>query len=188
MKFILFFKTFKIFIIAFWVIIVGLSMYFAPKFISSTTNTFSPPDGSLAYFANDAFAKYFPNLKVETDLVVFVASRNNQSVLGPDLKQFTFALNDSAYRYITPPIIVEYEGYYTILAKNLPIQVAQAFVSPDNQTTIITVSADINFATKEAVDFASYLRDQINSLSHLVPRLQIELTGVSAFIPGFNNK
>lgn len=131
--------------------------------------------------------KFFPQLQTDTNLVVYFYSPEGESVLGSEFESFSLKLKDYAESYRTPSVIVEFQGYYIALEKNLVPQVAQSFVSSDNASSIITITANMNFAEKEAVTFAGYLKEKIDGLMPPHSKFRGELTGLAAFIPGKNN-
>lgn len=61
--------------IIFWVVLLGVSCYFGPKFLSRTTNSFNPPSNSDASKAEDLFEIAFPQQsKVASAMVIYVNS------------------------------------------------------------------------------------------------------------------
>src|SRR5690242_19935856 len=66
-----FVSRFKYFVIAFWILAAGGTGYFVPKFLASTTTSFTPPKSSLAYEASFNFSRDFPQQAYQSTFAVY---------------------------------------------------------------------------------------------------------------------
>lgn len=70
----------KIFIVIFWIIAVGATVYWAPQTLSATSNSFSPPAGSYSAKANEKQAEVFQtDPSDDTDVLAVMIEREASS-------------------------------------------------------------------------------------------------------------
>jgi hypothetical protein len=188
-KFVNFLNRFKILIIILWLLIAIGGGYLAPKFMENTTNVMNAPKNSLAHQADIELKESFPQYDTNiANFVLFIFSKNNTPdvVLSSKLENFTLQLNNSLREFRNPDkssnvcksdCIISYLGYYTILNQDLPQQLADAFVSKKNTSTILSIAADITITSKLAVDFSQYIVDQSNKLWIPEENIEMQLIG-----------
>lgn len=92
--------------------------------------------------------------------------RNNSTVLGPDLREFTLKLNSSVFNWPCDGCIQAVSGYYIFTEMKLPIIATKPFLSPTNTSTIISIVIKHAAIAQEALDFADVSKD--STISHLV--------------------
>lgn len=120
----------------------------------------------------------------KTDLIVYAYSNGKtQNIINDDLKTFTLSLNETLYKYSNPPCVVGFQGYYTILEQGLPLNVAQGFLSNDNQSMIMPISINITYTSKLSIQFAEWVSDRISDLTPSNATFSVQLAGLPAFIP-----
>ena len=184
-KYINFLNRFKILIIILWLLIAIGGGFLAPKFMGNTTNVMNAPKNSPAHLADLELKESFPEYNTNiANFVLFIFSKTNTPdvVLSSKLENFTLQLNESLRDFRNADktsntcqndCIISYLGYYTILHQNLPKQLADAFVSKKNTSTILSIAADITITSKLAVQFSQYIVDQSNKL--WIPEEDIEM-------------
>lgn len=174
-------------VLAGWLVIIAVATPFAPRLISATTNSFAPPKGTPADQANALVGLHFPALNpLNTQLVVYIEAVDGAPVLRPGLAAMQVALLARLSNYSAPgcsnPCIATYASYYTYLDEGLPQQLADALVSPSNESAIIAIAVNVPFVAAASVDFAQAIERWLRH-DLAVPGLQMTLEGVPAFLP-----
>eukprot|EP00697_Spironema_sp_BW2_P000510 gnl/Spiro4/10653_TR5698_c0_g1_i1.p1 gnl/Spiro4/10653_TR5698_c0_g1~~gnl/Spiro4/10653_TR5698_c0_g1_i1.p1 ORF type:complete len:863 (+),score=293.34 gnl/Spiro4/10653_TR5698_c0_g1_i1:38-2626(+) len=169
----------RFFIIGFWVIFFGLSLYFGPQLLSNLSNAFDPPSGTRANEANKDFAAAFPSQASQSFLLVFIESLKHQSILTSATANFDFALYAKAQSY-RAGLIGTYASYYTLQSANLPPQAYVGMVSADNSSTYIQIVLNCGMTDTVGMDLATELDDFIHS-NWTDSSVEVTLSGVPAF-------
>ena len=154
-----FLNKYKIIVIIIWVIILGFSVWLAPRFIAETSSDFNVPKDTPSYIANTILEEEFPGINTQTSIVL-VIQNNNSSVLTLDIKTFSLAFNISLRNSIYTPFISDIRGYYYLINSSLSIA-ALGYVSETNKTTIVEVSLK-SMSDSEFNNFISFVYDTID--------------------------
>eukprot|EP00656_Telonema_subtile_P033016 TRINITY_DN3639_c0_g1_i2.p1 TRINITY_DN3639_c0_g1~~TRINITY_DN3639_c0_g1_i2.p1 ORF type:complete len:882 (-),score=193.02 TRINITY_DN3639_c0_g1_i2:78-2723(-) len=156
------------------------------SFIKNCTLEMNPPSGSESYTANDALTAQFPHKNPNAGtVIVSLRQLDGQSVLRADVRAFSRQLQkavfDDEYKY--SGLVDSFIGYYSELDLNISASlIAGQLVSPQNDTTIISITLRKLMWDQVAIDFSNdWLQDFVDA--HALPGIAIELTGVPSFIP-----
>jgi putative drug exporter of the RND superfamily len=187
-------------ILLLWLIGVGISCYCGPEFLKHTVSSFSAPKGTAAYRASEAYHQYFPIKAGTVQLFILVEALSSSvssgasesesdtvtvtSIYSSYVRDVTLSLNETASTYaLTIPVAGSYvEGYYVYA--NTPLHsVGQAFVAPNNQSTIVAVSYETLNATNHEI--VSLFQSAIERLSDSsiykeANKYRLSLTGIDA--------
>ncbi|MCE7734521.1 MAG: MMPL family transporter [Candidatus Heimdallarchaeota archaeon] len=126
-------------IIAWTVIGLGLTVFFAGNFFNVTTNNFSAPEGTDAYKANALLTEYFPEREEQISHIL-VATNPGSNILTAEFTQFTIDItSDIQHEYGSK--LVSAQGYFLFAGTELD-DFKDGFVSTDLSTSIIILSLD----------------------------------------------
>ncbi len=144
----------KIYVIVFWAILLGVSIYFGPKVFNTTDIFFEPPDSAESMIAQDILAQEFPSLANDTSIIILVRTIENESVLTPEIEGYGQTINSSFGDFEQPDYVKTCLSYYFFKSLNQD-ELAANFVSEDLRTTMFVImynSADEELE-KDFVDF-----------------------------------
>eukprot|EP00755_Sulcionema_specki_P024091 Sspe_Gene.80441::Locus_50807_Transcript_1_1_Confidence_1.000_Length_2804::g.80441::m.80441/K06994/K06994; putative drug exporter of the RND superfamily len=157
-------------IAAVWIATLGVSAFFAPKFIKATSQDFEAPSDSAATKARNRLVEYFPEFQQSADLVLFVTCNNDGNVIDGCgdgegcLANFTTGSFQQLVEGYKAGFMQSYVGYYTL--KNISGLAAKAFVSEDYTATFISMRIATQMTSTQATDFAKWAKNTA------VPRAQ----------------
>ncbi len=88
----LFLKKNKIYVLIFWIIVLGFGIWLTPKFINSTSSDFNVPEDTPSYIANSILETEFSRIANETTIVVVIYNENGTS-LTSEIRDFCYNLS-----------------------------------------------------------------------------------------------
>lgn len=156
-----FLKKYKLFIIITWVIIIGFSVWLAPKFISETSSDFNVPEDTPSFIANTILKEEFPNIDTETTIVLVIQNPNG-TVLNTDIEDFSNSFNTSLRLSEYADMIVSLNGYYFLVGGGLG-DAAMGYVSDSNNTMIMEINVN-TVSDEELNSFIDFLDLTIDEL------------------------
>ncbi|MHA1955178.1 MAG: MMPL family transporter, partial [Candidatus Heimdallarchaeaceae archaeon] len=148
-------------IIVLWLIVLGFSIWLAPKFIGETSSEFNVPDDTPSAIANEVLKEEFPDIDTETTLVVVIYNTNGTSLCN-ETRDFCYELKNSLLSSTYGSLVTDVNGYYFMIDIGLP-DAAFGYVSDSTNTTIL----EINLAqrSEDEIDaFIEYLRELVISI------------------------
>ncbi len=156
-----FLKKYKLIVIIAWVVIIGFSVWLAPKFISETSGDFNVPEDTPSFIANTILKEEFPDIDTETTIVLVIQNPNG-TVLTTDIEDFSYDFNSTVMASNFSDIIVSINGYYYLIASGLT-DAAMGYVSDSNNTMIfeININAVSDDELNELVEFLNLSIDSI---------------------------
>ncbi len=160
-KYTQFLKKYKIIVIITWVIILGFSIWLAPRFISETSSDFNVPEDTPSFQANTILKEEFPEVDTQTSIVLVIQNLNgSESVLTTEIELFSIAFNSSIRNSEYGSFIADIRGYYFLINTSLSI-VAMGFVSETNTTTIVDISLN-SISDSTLNDFVAFVYDTLD--------------------------
>ena len=135
-----FLKKYKLIVIIAWAIIIGFSVWLAPKFISETSGDFNVPEDTPSFIANTILKEEFPDIDTATTIVLVIQNPNG-SVLNIDIETFSNSFNSTVMLSSFADIVIDINGYYSLIAGGLS-DAAMGYVSDSNNTMIIHINVN----------------------------------------------
>lgn len=160
-KYTKFLEKYKIIVIIIWAIILGFSIWLAPRFIAETSSDFNVPEDTPSHIANTILEEEFPGVNSQTSIILVIQNENkSQSVLTSEIASFCIDLNSSLRNSAYSSEINDIRGYYFMINTSLSIAAA-GFVSATNTTTIVEISLN-SMTDQELNNLVEYTSDSIN--------------------------
>jgi len=160
-KYTTFLKKYKIIVIIIWAIVLGFSIWLAPRFIAETSSDFNVPEDTPSHVANTILLEEFPEVNTQTSIVLVIQNENSSlSVLTSDIAYFCIDFNTSLRSSEYVSHISDIRGYYYMINTSLSIA-AMGFVSETNTTTIVEISV-FSMSDTELNDFVEYAYETID--------------------------
>jgi uncharacterized membrane protein YdfJ with MMPL/SSD domain len=166
----------KIYIIIFWAVLLGVSIYFGPKIFNATDIFFEPPESAESMIAQDIMAQEFPNLANDTSFVILVRTIENESVLSPEVENFVQNINSSFGDFATPNYVKTFLNYYFFKSLNQD-EIADSFVSDDQRTTLLIIMYN-NFDEEIEDEFIDFVSEIIELNQPDKDKYEVYLTGI----------
>ena len=135
-----FLKKYKLIVIIAWAIIIGFSVWLAPKFISETSGDFNVPEDTPSFIANTILKEEFPDIDTATTIVLVIQNPNG-SVLNIDIETFSNSFNSTVMLSSFADIVIDINGYYSLIAGGLS-DAAMGYVSDSNNTMIVHINVN----------------------------------------------
>ena len=126
-KYIQFIKKYKVLIIVLWLIVLGFSIWLAPKFIGETSSDFNVPDDTPSAIANAVLKEEFPDIDTETTIVVVIYNSTGTSLCN-ETREFSYNLKASIFSSDYSTLVADVNGFYFMLDIGLP-DAAYGYVS-----------------------------------------------------------
>lgn len=160
-KYTTFLKKYKIIIIIIWAIILGFSIWLAPRFIAETSSDFNVPEDTPSHVANTILEEEFPEVNTQTSIVLVIQNENNSlSVLTSDIAYFCIDFNTTLRSSDYVSYISDIRGFYFMINTTLSVA-AMGFVSETNTTTIVEISVN-SISDTELNNFIDFVHNTID--------------------------
>ena len=115
-KYTKFLEKYKIIVIIIWAIILGFSIWLAPRFIAETSSDFNVPEDTPSHIANTILEEEFPGVNSQTSIILVIQNENkSQSVLTSEIASFCIDLNSSLRNSAYSSEINDIRGYYFMI-------------------------------------------------------------------------
>ncbi|MHA1414887.1 MAG: MMPL family transporter [Candidatus Heimdallarchaeaceae archaeon] len=177
-------KKFRVPILVFWIIILVLGITYGFNFFDKTENVFEPPEYTDGYKAQQVLEQVFPERANSTSLIIIIKSNNNNSVLNPEVQDYTFALIEKLNNFENSQIIKGIYSYYGLQAINQS-DVAKSFVSENLTSTLIIVIYETENKDVEE-DFIEYVEDTAFEIHLNEEEYSVYLTGLAVMDRDFS--
>ena len=178
-------------ILIFWFTLLCISAPFAPNLLRDTELTFTPPQGSEADVATKKFRKAFPVQSNISNLVILATTLNHSDIRSyTQLAEFSDELNTTLFTKYSSTIY-DYQSYFSLMKEGLPVELASAFLSrnengttaahPDSTIFILVVRGEET--SKGLITFSEQVRSEMKALG-TVDGIEMTLTGLPALYDG----
>ena len=159
-----FLEKYKIFVIAIWVIILGIGIWLGPRFLNETSSNFEAPEDSPSVIADRILAQEFPERMNQTSAVIVIRMKeDNVSVINNETEYFCNELKNDLESSEFNQYIVSFLNYYVLVDENLS-DYAEALVSTEEKSMIINIEFEYVEESGMIGDFVEFLREEIELL------------------------
>eukprot|EP00756_Hemistasia_phaeocysticola_P011157 Hpha_TRINITY_DN15094_c1_g10::TRINITY_DN15094_c1_g10_i1::g.123779::m.123779/K06994/K06994; putative drug exporter of the RND superfamily len=179
--------NFRWFWLVFMLAVTASSAPFAGKFPSACTTAFNPPPQSMAMKGRREMSKYFPEMDMTSDLVLYVEKKDlKPPVITDRLYNFSTELRErGTTEWGAPGFVLSMEGYFSMLETVGPMG-ADNFLSrnPVNVSTFFDFRLRTAMTSKDAVAYSEWLTGLVLELQEKYHLEDCEFTqlGAPAFI------
>ncbi len=154
-----FLNKYKFFVLAFWLLLFGASIFFAVDFIGETVSDFDSPVNSQSYLANKILEEEFPGFADETSLAIVIRENSGNTALTEEIRVFSYSLIDYLLDSEYNSLIEDISGFFFFNDTGM-VEIAMNFVSEDLQSTIIVINFKLE--TDQSINgITSYTREFI---------------------------
>ena len=156
-----FLEKYKIAVLVFWVIILGLAVWLGPKFLGETSSNFDAPEDSPSVIADKIFAEDFPGYENETSMIIVIRMVNeSESVINMDTvvfcSQFISSIQNSTFNQSVSSLL----SYYILFDAGFS-DAAESFVSDDERSMLIAIDFEYGHGEGDVDEFIRFLREEI---------------------------
>jgi uncharacterized membrane protein YdfJ with MMPL/SSD domain len=198
LKLAVFAQKYRHYIIVFWLLLLCLSGPFAPNLLKDTELAFTPPVGSPADIATKDFSIQFPIQSNLTNLVILASSTNHSDIRDyKQLADFSQRLNNSLFtNKMTKDVVFDFESYFTLVEKNVPVELANGFLSMNKtsgevsnhpESTIFILVVRGEETSRGLIVFSENVRKMMKDLGQKNLEkngIELTLTGLPALYDG----
>ncbi len=175
-KFHKFLEKYKIAIIVFWIVILGVGVWLGPRFLDETSSNFEAPEDSPSAIADSILAEEFPKYMNQTSAVIILRMKNeNESIINSQTEGFCSDIVDDIYDSEFDEYIVSILNYYILVDANLS-SYASALVSTEERSMIVNIEFEYEEEGNTLGSFIEFLRKEIEEL-HTSEEFVVYLTG-----------
>jgi len=160
-KYIEFVKKYKIVIIILWLIIIGFSIWLAPKFIGETSSEFNVPEDTPSAIANEVLKEEFPNIDTETTIVIVIYNEFGTSLCN-ETRDFSYELKYSLMTSSYSDLVTDINGFFFMMEIGLE-DAAYGYVSDSTNTTILEINL-VQWSEEEVGQFIDYLKELVSNI------------------------
>ncbi|KNC46005.1 MMPL domain-containing protein [Thecamonas trahens ATCC 50062] len=150
-------------IILFWLAALGVGIVYGPQYLNYTSGHFKPPPGTQAYTSSQAYETLFPAAQNKGTLIVMVSSSDEAVRVdtSPWVKTFTVELAEAIEQYSAShsgdgKFVHSIAGFWLLVGGNYT-GLAEQYVSPSGESTIISISYATNLDKRVVPDFIDFL-------------------------------
>lgn len=145
-KYVNFLQKYKYAILIFWTIVLGFSIWLAPKFLGETSSDFNVPGETPASIANAVLDQEFPETANKTTFVLVIQS-NEGNVLSDAIGNFCLQFREELISSDYNHLILGINGYYYLI-ETLE-SAAWGYVSDSMNATIIEI--EVNYLSDDLI-------------------------------------
>ncbi|MCG3222490.1 MAG: MMPL family transporter [Candidatus Heimdallarchaeota archaeon] len=172
-----FLNKYKIYVIIFWVIMLGFGIWLGPKFLDETSTTFDPPEDSPSAIAEEVMIQEFPTIANQTSIIVLLRTTNSSEDV---VNSKTHDIHDDIVTIIESfeksEIILSILSYYILVDYGYP-EIASDLVSSGNRSMLINIELDYEEHKSDVGLFIDYVREELSEIQYDEEEISVYLTG-----------